>query len=260
MSVGEGRAIAESIKRLLKDDPLIFIHGPSKFKYFLNDLIPELRTERFLVCSALEYPRFLSSLANGRCTRDDISHVEFFLSDKLGFKDTYAKWVAEIWLTAFGFTAPTPRSQINCLHCQATGEPNIDWKDNNVTCTSCNAEMHISSSLKPSLIKPGWPKRRIRNKSWVVNKSPQLTRISSLRHAIRDAIANDELTTKEISQHIGLENIVSALHEEIALLLNANLRLAGPTEEILVKSVLASVFSDNGIKHKLDDHLELGFS
>lgn len=77
MTLHNQRLLADHIRQIAKE-PDVFAFGDARFRHLLNDYLPGLSTERFLVSCVFEMPRFVSVLKQGRVERADISRVEFF--------------------------------------------------------------------------------------------------------------------------------------------------------------------------------------
>jgi hypothetical protein len=231
--------LAELIKRLAAE-PNVFSHGARKFRNLLNDFLPGQRIERFWVCCVFEMPSFVSALAQGQVQRPDISRVEFFLHQKLGLTQSVARWISETWAIAFGFKTPEKRTSFGCPHCGRDGLCDERWRDRIATCPSCNALIRFSSSQNISLEKRGWPKKRLKNRDWLLT-DPEFTRYeSSLRTAITQTIENEELSSSEVAKHIGLDLIVGSLQTEVMTLLGGMLNRSIAAKENVVRAVLRS--------------------
>lgn len=233
----EQHILAEQIKRLVQE-PSVFSHGTTKFRRLLNDFLPGQRIERFWVCCVFEMPSFVSVLARGQVQRTDISRVEFFLEQRLGFTQRIARWISDTWAIALEFHAPEQRTAFGCPHCGRDGLCDGRWRDRIATCPSCNAFIRFSSSLGISLEKRGWPKKRLKNRDWLLTDPEFGQSDSSLRNAIALTIENDELTSSQIAKHIGLDLIVGSLQSELLVLLGGMQNRSVAAKENVVKAVL----------------------
>ena len=251
MSHQEQQLFADQIKRLATE-PHIFENGSMRFRNLLNDLLPGNRIERFWLCCALEMPSFVSALAQHQVEPIDVSRVEFFLHHKLGLSQNVAKWTSSIWAKALDFESPERRNSFNCPHCSLNGSCDERWRDRFATCPSCNAMMRFNSSLEISLEKTGWPKKRQRNRDWLLSDPDFFQFESSLRAAISKTIANDKLSSSEIAKHIGLDLIVSSLKTEISMMLAGGLNRSLVINGNIIKAVLRSSLRDEYLSFDLD--------
>lgn len=252
MSRHEQQMLADLIKRLA-EEPSVFRNGAKKFRNLLSDFLPGQRIERFWICCVFEMPSFVSALAQGQVQHSDIFRVEFFLHHKLGLNQSITRWITETWSIAFGFKSPEQRSSFSCPHCSHAGSCSELWRDRIATCPSCNALIRFSSSLSISLEKQGWPKKRLKNRDWLLT-SPDFTRYkSSLRSAIAETMENGELSSSEIAKHIGLDLIVGSLQTEVMTLLGGMLNRSIAANENVVKAVLRSSLREEYVCFDLDD-------
>jgi len=235
----EQEKLAELIKRL-SAEPDVFSNGATRFRNLLNDFLPTQRIERFWICCVFEMPSFVSALAQGQIQRADIDRVEHFLHHRLELTLIISRWISETWAIAFGFKTPEKRESFCCPHCSLTGTCDERWRDRITTCPSCNALIRFSSSLKLSLEKRGWPKKRLRNRNWLLQNPEYASHESSLKTAIAQAIENDELTSSQIAKHIGLDLIVGSLQTEIVALLGGIQNRTVAAKANVVKAVLRS--------------------
>ncbi len=256
MSRDEQQMLAELIKRLAAE-PNVFRHGATKFRNLLNDFLPGHRIERFWVCCVFEMPSFVSALAQGQVQRPDISRVEFFLHQKLGLTHCVARWISETWAIAFGFETPAKRNSFGCPHCGRDGLCDERWRDRIATCPACNALIRFNSSLDISLEKRGWPKKRLKNRDWLLADPEFAVNESALRKAIAQTIENEDLSSSEIAKHLGLDLIVGSLQTEIMTLLGGILNASVAAKENVVRAVLRSALRDEYVCFDLDGDFPL---
>ena len=248
----EQEKLAELIKRLVAE-PGVFSNGATKFRNLLNDFLPGQRVERFWVCCVLEMPSFVTALIQGDIQRADISRVEFFLQHKLELTQSIARWVSETWAIAFGLKAPEKPEFFVCPHCSLAGSCDERWRDRITACPSCNALIRFSISLKMSLEKSGWPKKRLKNRNWLLQDPQYAGHESSLRTAIAQTIQDDDLTSSEIANHIGLDLIVGSLQTEIVMLLGGIQNKTVAAMANVVKAVLRSSLREEYTCFNLND-------
>ncbi len=248
----EQKKLAELIKRL-STEPGVFGNGATKFRNLLSDFLPAHRIERFWICCVFEMPSFATALSQGQIQRSDISRVEFFLHHRLELTQSLARWISETWAIAFGFKTPEATDTFSCPHCGLTGSCDERWRDRISTCPSCNALIRFSSSLKMTLEKRGWPKKRLKNRDWLPQDPQYLSHGSSLKTAIAQTIENDELTNSEIAKHIGLDLIVGSLHTEIVAILGEIQTQNFAARSNIVKAILRSSLREEYACFNLSD-------
>jgi hypothetical protein len=230
------------LKRLVAKEPTILLSGRSRFNNELNDMLAEYRLERFLVAAPFESPRFLASLSQGKVTREDISQVQYFLSERLGFGETTTQWIADVWAGTFELQAFPKPGKFACPNCHREGFCKTTWRDRLVLCPSCNATIHISHSFNTTLAKAGWPKKRIKGKDWVILPTQFYKDISGIKQAILQLIENENLSVKDLADYLALPTIVNALRDEIAIILNNELMSGRKCQIAVVEGVTEVIF------------------
>lgn len=254
MSFQDQQLLVEHMKLIAKD-PAVFANNAKRFRNLLNDHLPSLRTERFLLCCVFELPSFVTALERGRAEKADVSRVEFFLIRKLGFSVNYARLISETWAITLGLSFAKPSTAFKCPHCQMVGKCDTQWRDRLALCPSCNATIRFTSSLKVSLEQRGWPKKRVNNRKWVLLDQVSHQSSSPVKSAIFETIKNEDLSHIEIAEYIGLDLIVAVLQEEVETLLDSFGRKFRNSEERIVCSVIHGIFRDGEVRFYPRDNM-----
>jgi hypothetical protein len=198
-------------------------------------------------------PSFVSALAEGQIQRADISRVEFFLHHKLKLSEHLSGWIAETWAIAFGFKFHEPKNSFRCPHCGLDGLCDNSWRDRLAMCPACNALLRFTSSLNISLEKRGWTKKRQKSRDWLLT-NPEITHHdSSLRSAIVTAIQDEDLSSIQLAEHLGLDVIVGTLQTEVLTLLQMFFNKSVAIEENIVQAILRSALRQEYVCFDLDE-------
>ncbi len=241
----ETHKVSNCLKRIFLRAPSILLTGKTRFNNELNDLLPSNYLERFLVSSAFESPRFISSLRLGKLSLDDISQIESFLSEQLGFNETTTKWICDVWAGAFDLVSHKLPTKFACPNCNREEHCNPTWRDRMVICPCCNSTIHFSHTLVPTITKAGWPKKRTRNRNWVVLPITKYNSEMAIKSAISKLLEDENLSAKEIAEYIGLPAIVSSLQSEIEILLNDRAELSQKCQSAIATAVTEVLFGES---------------
>lgn len=206
----------------------------------------------------------MSSLRLGKLCRDDISQIESFLSEQLGFNETTTKWICDVWSGAFDLVSHRLPTKFACPNCNREDHCNPTWRDRMVICPCCNATIHFSHILVPTITKAGWPKKRTRNRNWVVLPVAKYSSEMAIKSAISKLLEDENMSAKEIAEYIGLPAIVSSLQSEIEIILNDRAELSQKYQSAIVAAVTAVLFGESILansatarKNKLVDYSSL---
>jgi hypothetical protein len=107
--------------------------------------------------------------------------------------------------------------------------------------------IRFSSSLKVSLERKGWPKKRVNNRKWVHLDQDFLDTSSSLKFAVFQTVKNEDLSYTEIADYIGLDLIISVLHDEAKTLLETFGKQFRNSEERIVNALLRGFFRNGEV-------------
>jgi hypothetical protein len=106
-----------------------------------------------------------------------------------------------------------------------------------------------------SLEKKGWPKKRAKKRDWILTDPDFTQHESSLRTAISQTIANEELSGSELAKHIGLDLIIGALQTEAVTLLEDSLNRSFAAQEKVVRAILRSSLREEYVCFDLDNQI-----
>jgi hypothetical protein len=252
LSLQEQQIFADQIKCFITEQR-VFTNGAIRLRNLLNDVMPGHRIEQFWLCSVLEMPSFVSALNQGQVLPIDLSRVEFFLHHKLGLALNIAKWTSSIWANALGFNSVEKRTSFDCPHCGLSGSCNELWTYRIATCPACNAQMRFNGSLELSLERSGWPKKRLKNREWLLSDPDLFKSQSAIREAISNTIENDKLSSTEIAKYIGLDLIVSSLRTEVASILIELMNRSLAVNGNVIKAILRSSLRDEYLCFDFDN-------
>ncbi len=244
MALCETNLVSNCLKRIFLRDQAILQNSVTRFNNELNDELPTYALERFLVSSVFEYPRFRTSLRQGKLNSDDISHIEFFLLEKVGFNESTTSWICDVWAGAFDLITYKLPSRITCPNCNREENADATWRGRMVICPCCNATLHFSHTLSPTITKAGWPRKRTRNRRWVVVPPSNQNSEAAIGKAISNLLDDEKMSVREISEYISLPVIVSSLQSEIEILMNSLDEPAQIYQTAVVKGVTKAIFGD----------------
>lgn len=223
--------------------------SPSRIRAFMNDRVPELSFERFMLTSVLESPRFFSALRGMYVQRMDLDALEQELREELGFDKTTASWIVECWGAALQ-CPPSIRNdrEFACPSCQKLGTAQPYWAEKAVICPQCNSRLRFSRSLVPTLTRPGWKQKRVESDDWQLINHEGSSR-GSVKHQILKILGDDRLSQIEIAETIGLDDIVQALRMPAFVALDhVRIQHKGLIRSILVESILRAYFPDGELR------------